>query len=366
MISGSRGQVGSNTPGRLTLGARVRERLTRRGSGATFTFKMTRVLLLVLLLAGCTSPKPEAAFLTEHRDAYEAAKEKARLWFDGLKVDPAELRANNIKGKKKLVELLDAYRRLWVVAKPAEKAALLERFSQVAAVTAEDGYHDMGTISDEWFKQDATSYLRAAVLMERMGLDTKRYREEIKKIHPRLNAQMERRGPHQQRVFHWYYATFGLEEPFPLADALQKGVVAQRVEPAVMTSAQMYELTHEVYAVYEYGDVLDIDPFDEPDKTYLHATLPVLVDRLIAAHDPDLMGEVVECLHYLRFEKLPAYQAGVTFLLTTQNANGSWGHYPKERKKLGDFVRQAFELHTTMVVVGALTAVFDRPMPRPR
>jgi len=327
---------------------------------------MTRALLLALALTSCSSPKVEIPFLTEHRAAYEAAKEKARAWLDGVKVDPAELRANNIKGKKKLVEQLDAYRRLWVVAKPAEKAVLLERFKQVAAVAYEDGYHDMGSNSDEWFKQDATSYLRAAVLMERMGLDTKRYREEIKKIHPRLNAQMDRRGPHQQRVFHWYYATFGLEEPFPLADALQKGVIATRIDPATMTSAQMYELTHEVYALYEYGDVLDIDPFDEADKAYLHATLPALVDRLIQAHDPDLMGEVVECLHYLRFQQLPAYLAGVKFLLETQNADGSWGHYARERKKLGDFVKQGFELHTTLVVLGALTAVFDRPMPKPR
>jgi hypothetical protein len=91
--------------------------------------------------------------------------------------------------------------------------------------------------------------------------------------------------------------------------------------------------------------------------------LAVLTDRLIRAKDPDLLGEVVECMHYLRLQTEPAYLAGVKFLLENQNADGAWGHYPAERKRLGNFVKQGFELHTTLVALAALTAVFDRPMP---
>lgn len=315
------------------------------------------------------APQPVSAeaslegFLSANRPRYVEALHESRAWLDSVQVDPLVLRLHGIKGKKKLVEQLDAYRRLWMVATPAEKPALIARIQQVAAVTYEDRYHDLATLSDEWFKQDATSYLRAAVLLERMGLDDIRYRQEIRKIHPRLNGQMQRRGPHQQRIFHWYYENFGLEEPFPLADALQKGVIASREDPVLLTQAQTYELTHEVYALYEYGDRLDVDPFGAEDKAYLREVLAVLTDRLIRARDPDLLGEVVECMHYLRFEKDPAYLAGVKFLLESQNADGSWGHYPAERKRLGDFVKQGFELHTTLVALGALTAVFDRPMP---
>lgn len=324
------------------------------------------VLAFSMVSCGSCGPHAEAVapdFLTQHRPRYLAAMQAAHRWLDGVKVDPAELRTKGIKGKKKLAEQLDAYRRLWRVAAPAEKAGLLARAKEVAAVTDTDGYHDMGTLSDEHFKQDATSYLRVAVLLERLGFDDTRYRAEIKKIHGRLDGQMERRGPHQQRVFHWYYENFGLTEPFPLAEALQKGVVAQRVDPATLTSAQAYELTHEVYALYEYGDRLDIDPFSAEDKAYLKDVLAVLTDRLISAHDPDLLGEVVECMHYLRFQHEPAYLAGVKVLLESQNPDGSWGHYPAQRKHLGDYVKQGFELHTTLVAIGALTAVFDEPMP---
>jgi len=306
---------------------------------------------------------PDSEFLAKRRPAYVEALRNARSWLDNLQVDPLELRKKGIKGKKKLVEQLDAYYRLWKVAGPQDRERLIERIKQVVAVTYDDRYHDMASINSEWFKQDATSYLRAAVLMERLGLDTKRYRDEIKKVHQRLNGHMERRGPHQQRIFHWYYEHFGLKEPFALEGALEKGVIAARTDPVTLSSKQAYDLTHEVYAVYEYGDRLDVDPFSSEDKDYLQNALTVLVDRYIRKRDPDLLAEVVECMHYVRLQDQPAYSAGVSFLLENQNNDGSWGNYPSQRKRLGPYVRHGFQLHTTLVAIGALTAVFDQPMP---
>ncbi|MBI5509123.1 MAG: hypothetical protein HY903_10250 [Deltaproteobacteria bacterium] len=288
--------------------------------------------------------------------------EKARAWLDNLRVDPLELRTVGIKGKKKLVEQLDSYYRLWQVAPEEQKAKLLERVREVVAITYEARYHDMATTGDRWFKQDATSYLRAAVLMERLGLETALYREEIKKIHGRLNDHMGKRGPHQRRVFHWYYKHFNLAEPFPLEGALEAGVIARRVEPAKLTNDEVYALTHEVYAVYEYGDRRDIDPFDSASKAYLRTTVEELIRRYVAKGDPDLAGELVECLHYLRMQDSPAYADGVRFLLDSQNPDGSWGTYARQEKRLGEFVNHGFRLHTTLVAIGALTAIFERPM----
>ncbi len=293
---------------------------------------------------------------------YRTSMTRARVWLDNLRVDPLELRSVGIKGKKKLVEQLDAYYRLWQVASPQQKPALLERAREVVAITYEDRYHDMATVDDRWFKQDATSYLRAAVLMERLGLDTAFYREQIEAIHGRLNAHMPQRGPHQRRVFHWYYAHFGLAEPFPLDGALEAGVIARRLDPERMTTNDVYALTHEVYAVYEYGDRRDVDPFDDAAKAYLRPTIEALVQRYAAKGDPDVAGELVECLHYLRMQDSPAYLDGVRFLLDSQNQDGSWGIYAGQAERLGRYVNQGLRLHTTLVAIGALTAVFERPM----
>ena len=302
-------------------------------------------------------------FLEANRPAYVEAIRRARGWLDELQVDPIELREKGIKGKKKLVEQLDAYYRLWKVAGGREKSQLLEQIRQVVAVTYEDRYHDMGTINPEWFKQDATSYLRAAVLMERLGLDTRRYRDEIQLIQGRLNEQMTLRGAHQQRTFHWYYQYFGLKEPFPLENALERGVIARRIDPRTLSADQAYEITHEIYAPYEFGDRLDVDPFSEEDKLYLRNTLNLLAAATIRNHDPDLLGEILECMHYLRFSNQPAYAAGVSYLLASQNEDGSWGKYPAQEKVPGYDVKIDLQLHTTDVVIGTLTAVFDMPMP---
>jgi hypothetical protein len=339
---------------------------------------VARWLLVVLLLAGpaCTrcstpqrapppTPQPTPS-LEELRPRYRAAVARARAWLDALKVDPLELREHGIKGKKKLVEQLEAYYKLWQVAGPAERAKLLARIREVVAITGEDRYHDMETISDRAFKEDATSYLRAALLMERLGLDTRRYRQEIAKAQPRLDAHLRLRGPHQRQVFHWYYRHFGLREPFPLGESLRSGTIAARPDPRQLPVMTAYDITHEVYALYEYGDRLDVDPFDAAAKQYLASAMPALLRRFASEGNVDLAGELLECMHYLRLQSSPAFAEGVRFLLDAQNADGSWGRYERARQRLGDYVRQGFLLHTTEVAVEALAAVFDRPMPAPK
>lgn len=303
-------------------------------------------------------------YLAQNQDRYRAAIDAATRWLDDLPVDPVELRRQGHKGKKHFVEALDTYARLVEIASATEKTVLMERVRKLASVTDQPAYHDMLTNDDRSFKQDATSYLRAALLMERLGLDTTRYRGEIKKIEGRLNDHMKLRGVHQRMVFSWYYRHFGLREPFPLASAYRRGVVANRLPTEKYTRARIYDLTHEVFSPYEYGDKLDADPFDDDEKLYLRATLAALVKRQIQRNDPDLVAELVACMRYLRFMDLPEYGAGLAFLLLSQRSNGSWGNYDARRERFGDLVDQAFVLHTTTVAVEALVVAFHEPWSR--
>ena len=346
--------------------------------GKSLTLRCVTGILILGVQAGCQASTPSipssgqtaaARDQASHsiqipapRAAYEESIRRARAWLDTLHVDPGELRAHGIKGKKKLVELLDAYYELWKAAGPEEREALMARIREVVKVTYEPSYHDMLAISDEWFKQDSTSYLRAAVLMERLGLDTRMYRAEIARIHGRLDAQMRERGPQQREMFHWYYRNFGLSEPFPLEEARNDGVIAHRKNPASMSNLDVYELTHEVYAPFEYGDRRDANPFGPPEKKYLRDALDRLLRRYLSRQDPDLVAELLECQHYLKMDDGPASREAVAYLLGSQNEDGSWGRYPRQRQVLGDYVKQGFELHTTMVVVGALAVEFEKPV----
>ncbi len=67
-----------------------------------------------------------------------------------------------------------------------------------------------------------------------------------------------------------------------------------------------------------------------------------------------------------RVRRRERYLEGVRFLLDSQNPDGSWGRYERYRPRFGDLVRYSHLLHTTLVALEALAAVFDRPMPPPR
>src|SRR5262249_54357494 len=123
----------------------------------------------------------------------------------------------------------------------------------------------------------------------------------------------------------------------------------------------IYNLTHEVFVPFDFGDRLDARPFTPEDLVYLATALDSLVPRAIAENDPDLVAELCACLRYLRFVDRPVYRDALTFLFRSQNDDRSFGHYERERARLHDLVRQSFLLHTTMVAIEALVTAFHAP-----
>ena len=93
-------------------------------------------------------------------------------------------------------------------------------------------------------------------------------------------------------------------------------------------------------------------------KQYLRGALDSLTTKYIARQDPDLVAELISCLRHPRFFDAPSYLPGISFLLKSQSPDGSWGRYEKERIRFGDFVRQGYMLHSTLVALDALTVVF--------
>jgi hypothetical protein len=307
--------------------------------------------------------------LRDHEAEYKRDLARGRAFLDGIEVDPVALRAHGIKGKKKLVEALDAYYRFYQIEADPGRGQVLARVEKLVAVTRTAAYHDMRTVSDHQFKEDATSYLRAALLIDRMGLDDARYRSEIRAAQGRLDAHLKERGPHQRRAFHGYYQHFGLTEPFPLGLALEGGLIAKHPDPLTLPRADAYALTHEVFAAYDFGDGIDQDRcsdgggcerrFDETERVYLRSALSRLVGLWQGRGDPDLVAELLSCMRYLGDVDQPEYRTGLAYLLASQNSEGTWGTYESLRTRFGDYVRQGFYLHTVMVVLDALTLAFE-------
>lgn len=307
---------------------------------------------------------PIARFLGENLTRYRKAVQRARTWLDCLEVDPIALHSAGFKGKKKLVEILDANLGLLRTASESQdQEAILERIADLAEPTWTDAYHNMENVDDTQFKQDSTSYLRAAYLLDRAGFDTAFYRAHIMRILPRLNNHMTQRGTDQRMAFHTYYMYFNLPEPFPLAAAFQSGLIVARASPEQIGRSAIYQFTHEIFVPYEFGEKLDAQFFSADDLAYLRQVLPILTHDAIDRKDPDVTGELTSCMRYLNFTSLPAYRDALEYLFENHRSDGTWGDYDRLRINLGSYVDQVLTLHTVLVVLDALHSAFADVVP---
>ncbi len=332
----------------------------RSRGAAVRQFGLSLVAALVLASAGRAAGKETAAFLDANEGRYRQALGRARAWIEALEINPVELRRHGIKGKKKVAEWLDAAMRLYEASEPSQQAALRARIERLSAMTRSPGYHDMARVPDRQFKEDSTSYLRTAYLLDRFGLDVALYRREIRKIQPRLDAHLVGRGVDQRMAFHEYYRHFGLAEPFPLQAAFRSGVIAERRDAAwfLARPQELYRLTHEIFVPYEFGARLEADFFSAADKAYLRPLLADVTAWSLRRGDSDIAAELTSCLRYLGFTGEPVYMKALEFLLAGQRPEGCWGDYEALRPYYGDFINSGFYLHTTLVALDALVSAF--------
>ncbi len=111
--------------------------------------------------------------------------------------------------------------------------------------------------------------------------------------------------------------------PFP--DVI-RWLPAMRPYPAVAEDpdfySTMYSITHAIYTINNYGQFAVNRECLRPEFEYLRGNL----DEAIRRKDPETMGEFLDTLRAFGMTDRDAeIQRGVEYLLSTQNADGSWG-----------------------------------------
>jgi len=311
--------------------------------------------------AGCHTPEMTT---TRHAD-YVRSKQRAWAWLDQLDVDPMVLQHHDIKGYKKLAEILQGYLQLYRYTQDVgERARIQQRVTQLADSTRNPAYHgELLGSADAEFRQNSLSYLRVLWLLEHLGQDTTPYRQHLHTMQPRLDAQMPQRGPWQQAMFAAYYTRFGLPLPPGLSLALD-GLVVQRYPLAQYDRNRAYQLTHEVFVAFDYGLQRTQQHFSAADRDYLYTILPALARAALQQREDDLLAEVMQCMTYLGWHTAPEYCQGLRYLLESQNANGTWGNYAALQQRGVPYIDQRLYLHTTVVTLQALSEAFEGHWPR--
>ena len=126
---------------------------------------------------------------------------------------------------------------------------------------------------------------------------TLNYRHHLRAMKPRLDATLHKLGSWVQVVFGTYYDASELEKlPTLPAAPLQQGLIAQRLLLQHYDRIPTYHLTHEIFAVFEYGFRQTQNVFTSPDLAYLRDVLPTLLKRAQNEHNADLLAELFSCM----------------------------------------------------------------------
>ncbi|MBI5496947.1 MAG: hypothetical protein HY904_18175 [Deltaproteobacteria bacterium] len=306
-------------------------------------------------------PQNGRAFLASRRERANAVIARAKEWLSRIDVDPVDLRRRGFKGKKHFVEALDTYAWQLRFADVRERPHVLARAQPLVNHASRPEYHDMTGNPEEAFRQDATSYLRAAYLLEKLGVDTTAYRAEMHKVLPRLNAHLGSRGVHQRMAFRWYYRHFGWPYPASMEAKDTEGVIATRRSPYEMKVGDVYDLTHEIFVPFDFGHQPQLNPFFDEDRAYLLRALVPVTAVQISKRNSDTTAELVTCLALLRLTHLPVFEDAVDFLLSAQNADGSFGDYSRYEDSDGAATPVTRYLHNVVVVLDALLFAFQAP-----
>ena len=232
---------------------------------------MSKLSIRLLLVAAFLIAPPWAAAKEElspqTREAIDGALLRARGWLDRLEVDTRELSRHGVKEKKKLGEILAAYRFYDRAAvDEAERTRLRARVAELAAQTRRGAYHDLYTRPADQFRQNSMSYLRVLRLLREFDIDTRLYWREVLHAKPRFDKHFAERGPWQRAIFARYYELFGLHLPRTLRGARDvEGLVSSRMPFRDYTKRRAYEVAHEVFVAFDYGRASQPDGFDQDD-----------------------------------------------------------------------------------------------------
>jgi len=251
--------------------------------------------LLALLGLGslatlCVAVEPAHTGMTYSEMLFTAGK-----WSTSIgNLDPNYLtNVEKMKGIKHFVEYLSLLEELVHLGNSTVREWALAKVEEAVEVTKEPEYHDEVSQSGTWkapkhfpdlspadrikwespyekkFRQESVSYLRAAMKIERMGLDSTYYRQRIEQLQEKMKGHIPRRGLIQKLAYILLYDLLNMPHPNPelknpalsvddqMRNVFKRSSIAARRDlewfatPA--ETERLYWLTHEVFEVTNLG-----------------------------------------------------------------------------------------------------------------
>jgi hypothetical protein len=304
--------------------------------------------LFVFLLVGtggaalCDTAAPPIA------GSIDASVARAVRWLGGVRLDPfsgapADLRFFTVEA--------ESWHRLAVTEADPGRRAEFERetIERLAKVLDQDRLESV--LSAPEGSTIFTELLVLAARCREHGLDPEPIRAALRSHEQALLAEARRVPPSIGALYAAYMLEAGLQAPFLLEEVRSRGLRALRPPEVELGLAEIYYLTHEIFADCDYG-LGPLAGHGDAERAYLQRVLPFYAIFYAGLGNLDIVGELLACLHAAGFRDTYAYREGIRVLLERQNADGSFGN--PGPKDLGRPVRPSDFLHPTMNAITIL------------
>jgi hypothetical protein len=281
-------------------------------------------------------------------DDLDGAIERATGWLGGVHVDPFAGAALDLRLFTVEVE---AWHRLAATESDPTRRSRFEDETLVRLRQAQDETRLEAILATP---EGSTVFSELVVLAARCrehGIDPEPIRRVLQNHLGALTAEARRAPPSIGALYAAYLPKAGIESPLAAAEFRTRGMLSRRPAEVDLGLADVYYLTHEIFADCDYG-LSQLRPTVTEERTYLLRVLPFYALLYAGLGNLDILGELLVCLHAAGMRDTYGYREGVRVLLERQNPDGSFGS--PDARSLGRTVGPADYLHPTMNGLTAL------------
>ncbi len=296
----------------------------------------------IAILIGCGSA------LAVPAGDFDGAIERATEWLAAVHVDPfagapLDLRLFTVE--------VEAWHRL---AATESDPARRSRFEEETLVRLRQALDEARLERILSTPEGSTVFSELVVLAARCrehGIDPEPIRAVLQRHLGALVAEARRAPPSIGALYAAYLPRAGIDSPLTAAEFRSRGMLSRRPAEVDLGLADVYYLTHEIFADCDYG-LSQLRPGVEAERAYMLRVLPFYAILYAGFDNLDILGELLVCLRAAGMRDTYGYREGIRVLLERQNSDGSFGS--PDARNLGRPVVPADYLHPTMNGLTAL------------
>jgi hypothetical protein len=281
-------------------------------------------------------------------DGIDAAIERSIRWLENVRAEPftgsaADLRVYTVE--------VECWHRLSILDTDPDRRSRFERVTADRLAEVLDRARLEQVLSGPDGTTVFTELLVLAARCREHGIDPAPIREVLLLRRRDVLDEAGRVPPSIRALYAAYLPAVGLQSAVPIDQIRRDGMRARRPCEVDLGLADVYYLTHEIFADCDYG-FRPLPAGGAAEQAYLLRVLPFYTLLYAGVGNLDIVGELLVCMRSAALRNTFGYQEGIRVLLERQNPDGSYGN--PNPQTLGRPVRDADRLHATMNAITAL------------